>query len=38
MEVEALFPKQLVNSKQIETLTTQRNTLLPLLMTGQIEM
>ena len=35
--VTPLFKKQLVNSQQIETLTTQRNTLLPLLMTGQIE-
>lgn len=34
--VTPLFKKQLVNSQQIETLTTQRNTLLPLLMTGQI--
>lgn len=32
-----LFQKQLVNTKQIEALTSQRNTLLPLLMTGQIE-
>lgn len=32
-----LLKKQLVNTKQIETLTTQRNTLLPLLMTGQVE-
>lgn len=37
MEVAPLFQKQLVNTKQIETLTTQRNTLLPLLMTGQIK-
>jgi type I restriction enzyme S subunit len=37
MQVSPLFKKQLVNSQQIETLTTQRNTLLPLLMTGQIE-
>ena len=36
-QVSPLFKKQLVNSQQIETLTTQRNTLLPLLMTGQIE-
>ena len=36
-QVEPIFRKQLVNAKQIETLTTQRNTLLPLLMTGQIE-
>lgn len=35
--VSPLFQKQLVNTKQIESLTTQRNTLLPLLMTGQIE-
>jgi type I restriction enzyme S subunit len=35
--IEPIFKKQLVNTKQIETLTTQRNTLLPLLMTGQIE-
>lgn len=35
--VTPLFKKQLVNSQQIETLTTQRNTLLPLLMTGQVE-
>lgn len=34
--VTPLFKKQLVNSQQIETLTTQRNTLLPLLMTGQV--
>lgn len=34
--VTPLFKKQLVNTKQIEALTTQRNTLLPLLMTGQI--
>ncbi|MEE1302430.1 MAG: restriction endonuclease subunit S, partial [Bacteroidales bacterium] len=32
MQVSPLFKKQLVNSQQIETLTTQRNTLLPLLM------
>ena len=37
MVVAPLFQKQLVNIKQIEALTTQRNTLLPLLMTGQIE-
>lgn len=37
MQVSPLFKKQLVNSQQIETLTTQRNTLLPLLMTGQVE-
>lgn len=36
-QITPLFKKQLVNSQQIETLTTQRNTLLPLLMTGQIE-
>ena len=36
-QVTPLFKKQLVNSQQIEALTTQRNTLLPLLMTGQIE-
>ena len=36
-QVEPVFKKQLVNSKQIKALTTQRNTLLPLLMTGQIE-
>lgn len=36
-QVTPLFKKQLVNSQQIETLTTQRNTLLPLLMTGQVE-
>lgn len=36
-QVAPLFKKQLVNSQQIETLTTQRNALLPLLMTGQIE-
>lgn len=36
-QVEPIFKKQLVNTKQIETLTTQRNTLLPLLMTGQVE-
>lgn len=35
-QVEPIFRKQLVNAKQIETLTTQRNTLLPLLMTGQV--
>jgi len=37
MEVAPLFQKQLVNIKQIEALTIQRNTLLPLLMTGQVE-
>ena len=36
-QVTPLFKKQLVNTKQIEALTTQRNTLLPLLMTGQVE-
>lgn len=36
-QVTPLFKKQLVNSQQIEALTTQRNTLLPLLMTGQVE-
>lgn len=36
-QVEPVFKKQLVNTKQIEALTTQRNSLLPLLMTGQIE-
>lgn len=36
--VTPIFDKMGVNTKQIETLTTQRNTLLPLLMTGQIEM
>ena len=35
--IKPLFEKQLVNTKQIEALITQRNTLLPLLMTGQIE-
>lgn len=35
--IEPIFKKQLVNTKQIETLITQRNTLLPLLMTGQVE-
>lgn len=35
--VTPIFDKIGVNTKQIETLTTQRNTLLPLLMTGQIE-
>ena len=35
--VTPIFDKMGVNTKQIETLTTQRNTLLPLLMTGQIE-
>lgn len=37
-QVSPLFKKQLVNSQQIEALTTQRNTLLPLLMTGQIQL
>lgn len=36
MHVTPLFKKQLVNSQQIETLTTQRNTLLPLLMNGHV--
>ena len=36
-KIKPLFEKQLVNAKQIESLTTQRNTLLPLLITGQIE-
>ena len=36
-QVTPLFRKLQVNTKQIETLTTQRNTLLSLLMTGQIE-
>ena len=36
-QVSPLIQKQLLNAKQIETLTTQRNTLLPLLMTSQIE-
>ncbi len=36
-QVAPLIKKQLFNAKQIEALTTQRNTLLPLLMTGQIE-
>lgn len=35
--IRPLFDKILINRKQIEALTTQRNTLLPLLMTGQIE-
>lgn len=34
--IAPLIKKQLFNAKQIEALTTQRNTLLPLLMTGQI--
>ena len=36
-QVAPLIKKQLFNAKQIEALTTQRNTLLPLLMTGQVE-
>lgn len=36
-QVALLIKKQLFNAKQIEALTTQRNTLLPLLMTGKIE-
>ena len=36
-QVTPLFKKVQLNAQQIETLTTQRNTLLPLLMTGQIE-
>lgn len=36
-QVIPIFRKQQVNLLQIETLTTQRNTLLPLLMTGQVE-
>ncbi len=36
-QVAPLIKKQLFNAKQIEALTTQRNTLLPLLMTGQIK-
>ena len=35
--IKPLFEKQLVNTKQIESLTTQRNTLLPLLMIGQVK-
>ena len=35
--VTPIFDKMGVNTKQIETLTTQRNTLLPLLMTGQVK-
>ncbi len=35
--VSPMFKKRLINLKQIEALTTQRNTLLPLLMTGQVE-
>lgn len=35
-QVAPLIKKQLFNAKQIEALTTQRNTLLPLLMTGQV--
>ena len=37
VQVKPIFKKQLINTKQIEALTTQRNTLLPLLMTGQVE-
>ena len=36
-QVTPLFKKVQLNTKQIETLTTQRDTLLPLLMTGQVE-
>lgn len=36
-QVALLIKKQLFNAKQIEALTTQRNTLLPLLMTSQVE-
>ena len=36
-QVAPLIKKQLFNAKQIEALTIQRNTLLPLLMTGQVE-
>ena len=36
-QVTPLFKKVQLNTKQIEALTTQRNTLLPLLMTGQVE-
>lgn len=36
-QIEPLLKKQQVNTKQIEALTTQRNTLLSLLMTGQVE-
>ena len=35
--VSPMFKKRLINLKQIEALIAQRNTLLPLLMTGQIE-
>ena len=35
-QVTPLFKKVQLNTKQIEALTTQRNSLLPLLMTGQI--
>ena len=35
-QVTPLFQQQLVNARQIETLTRQRDTLLPLLMTGQV--
>ena len=34
--VSPMFKKRLINLKQIEALITQRNTLLPLLMTGQV--
>ena len=37
-DVSMIFDKILVNQKLIDTLVSQRNTLLPLLMTGQIEM
>jgi type I restriction enzyme S subunit len=36
-QVTPLFKKVQLNAQQIETLTIQRNTLLPLLMTGQVE-
>ena len=36
-EVDPIYEKILVNSKHLKELTTQRNTLLPLLMTGQVE-
>lgn len=36
-QIDPLLKKQQVNTKQIEALTTQRNTLLSLLMTGQVE-
>jgi type I restriction enzyme S subunit len=35
--VSPMFKKRLINLKQIEALITKRNTLLPLLMTGQVE-